>query len=127
MRKFYLSILFSICSFGVFSQATYDKFITRLKGGGGGLQNLVTLNFEEGFIRLDETKVTYIRKNIEKRQDDLILYYKDIKSVKKLNYIMVFPWKFVIKMKDGTHHYFLLINRKELIYILRSYILNSNI
>ena len=77
---------------------------------------------EQGFARLDQEKVRCIRKNIAREQQDLLLYYKDIKSVNKLQYLIVFPMKFVIKMKDGTQHYFLLTNRKKFIHIIRSHI-----
>jgi len=122
MFKLVLSIFVCGYSFASFSQPTYDQFITRLKGGGGVFYNGLTFKIEQGFIRLDQEKVRYIRKNIDKNQQDLLLYYKNIKSVNKLQYILIFPWKFVIKMKDGTQHYFLLVNRKKFIHIIRSYI-----
>ncbi len=122
MQKFYFSIFLITFSLKISSQPTYDQFITRLKGGGSVIYNAFTFKMEEGFIRLDTQKITYIRKNISKNQDNLILYYKDIKSVKKLRCIIIFPWKFVIKMKNGTQHYFIMANRKKLICIIRSHI-----
>ncbi len=76
MKIIILSILYSTCTIVVFSQPTYDQFITRLKGGGSGFYNVLTFKFEEGFARLDDEKVRYIRKNVNKKQQDLLLYYK---------------------------------------------------
>ncbi|MCF6351622.1 MAG: hypothetical protein L3J06_01290 [Cyclobacteriaceae bacterium] len=122
MLKTVLLTIFCAYSLKSSSQPTYDQFVTRLKGGGSVIYNAFTFKMEEGFIRLDTQKITYTRKNVTKNQGDLILYYKDIKSVKKLRYIIIFPWKFVIKMKDGTQHYFMMAYRKKLIYIIRSHI-----
>lgn len=122
MLKTVLITIFCSYSLKSSSQPTYDQFVTRLKGGGSGFYNVLTFKFEEGFIRLDNEKARYIRKNIDKNQQDLLLYYKGIKSVNKLQYALIFPWKFVIKMKDGTQHYFLLMHRKKFIHIIKSHI-----
>ncbi len=123
--SFRSGLIFTLLLFFVSSahaQPTYDQFITRLKGGGDVFFNGFTFKMEQGFARLDDEKITYIRKNVEKQQEDLVLYYSDVKSVKKLRYIIIFPWKFVIKMKDGTNHYFMLPHRKKFIHIIRSHI-----
>jgi len=96
--------------------------IARWKGGGGALYNVLSFNLETGSIKLDSIKLTYTQANIKNETNDLVLNYGEIRSIRRSNFLLLFPIKLIIKMNDGTYYYFSMFKRKRIIEVVRSHI-----
>ncbi len=105
-----------------YSQLIKEQRVSRLKGGGSALYNFFTFTFEEGAISADTTKLVYTKKNRKKQHNDLVLLYKDIYTIKRLNALIIFPNKLLIRMKNGSFYYFGTYRRKKIIEIVRAHI-----
>jgi len=125
IKKIIILVIPILFTLSANSQVSYEQKIGRLKGGGGVIYALFTFPFttESGKMKLDSTKITYrmvlsLQKEIN--DEELILKYENIRSIKRLNTLLIFPNKLVIKMKNGTFHYFGTYKRKKIIEIVRS-------
>jgi len=120
-QKHILALLFLLLCNSIYAQVIYEQHIDRLKGGGSGIYNAFTLNYELGFVRLDSVKLIYSN-NKKNKQKDLIILYKDIFTIKRQNFLLIVPMKLAVKTKNGTNYYFMSFKRKKLINFVRSFI-----